>query len=57
MRAEPLATTEADFFQTLLECQEETQRNLNELSAQFFQTRSTQQESRRVKKKQAHAPA
>ena len=31
MRAESLATTEADFSKTLLDRQEETQRNLNEL--------------------------
>ena len=42
MRAESLATAEADFFQTHLERQEETQRNLNELSTQLLQTRSTQ---------------
>ena len=42
MRAEFLATTEADFFQTLLDRQEETQQNLNALSTQLCQTRSTQ---------------
>ena len=34
MRAESLATTEANFFRTLLDRQEETQKHLNELSAQ-----------------------
>ena len=33
MRAESLAATEADFFQTLLVRQEETQRDINELFA------------------------
>ena len=46
MRAEDLATTEADFFKTLLERQEEALKHLNELSAQLSQqntaTRSTQ---------------
>ena len=46
MRAESLATTEADFFQTLLECQEETQRNLQELSAQLFRTCAPQSHAR-----------
>ena len=41
MRAESLATTEADFF-TLLDRQEETQQHKNELSSQLCQTRSTQ---------------
>ena len=40
MRAESLATTEADFFQTLLDRQEETQRNLNKLCAQMCQNRT-----------------
>ena len=44
MRAESLATTEADL--TLLERQEETQQDLNELYAQLCQTRTTQQEAR-----------
>ena len=35
MRAESLATTEADFFRTLFERQEETQRDLNGLSTQL----------------------
>ena len=42
MRAESLATTEADFLQTLLERHEEAQRNINNLSTQLCQTRSTQ---------------
>ena len=47
MRAEALATTEADFFKTLIERQEEeAQKHLNELAAQLSQqntaTRSTQ---------------
>ena len=42
MRAESLATTEADFSKTLLDRQEEAQRHLNELSAQLSQTRHTQ---------------
>ena len=46
MRSDSLAITEADFFQTLLESQEEAQRNLNELSVQLGQTRVTQQETR-----------
>ena len=33
MRAEALATTEADFFKALLDRQEEAQKHLNELSA------------------------
>ena len=47
MRAESLATTEADFFNTLLDRQEEAQKHMNELSAQLSQQnttiRSTQQ--------------
>ena len=46
MRSDSLAITEADFFQTLLESQEEAQRNLNELSVQLGQTRVTQHETR-----------
>ena len=46
MRAESLATTEADFFKALLERQEEAQKHLNELAAQLSQqntaTHSTQ---------------
>ena len=46
MRAESLATTEADFFTTLLDRQEETQKHLNELAAplshQNTATRSTE---------------
>ena len=45
MRVESLATTEADFFQTLLERQKETQRNLNDLSAPLC-PRTAQQETR-----------
>ena len=41
MRAEWLATTEADFFKTLLDCQEEKQKHLIELSAQLSHTRCT----------------
>ena len=37
MRADSLATTEADFFKTLLDHHEETQKHLNELSAQLCQ--------------------
>ena len=33
---------EAEFFQKLVEREKETQRNFNELSAELFQTRSTQ---------------
>ena len=46
MRAETLATTEADFFKTLIERQEGAQKHLNELAVQLSQqntaTRSTQ---------------
>ena len=46
MRAEALATTEADFFKALLDRQQEAQKHLNELAAQLSQqntaTRSTQ---------------
>ena len=46
MRAEALATTDADFFKTLIERQEEAQKHLNELESQLGQqntaTRSTQ---------------
>ena len=45
MRVESLATTEADFFKTFLERQKETQRNLNDLSAQLC-LRTAQQETR-----------
>ena len=40
VRAESLASTEADFSKTLLDRQQETQKHLNELSAQLCQTRS-----------------
>ena len=40
MRAEPLATTEAEFFKTLLDRQGEAQKHLNELSAQLGQQNS-----------------
>ena len=56
MRMESLATTEEDFCKTLLDRQKETQKHLDELSAQLCQTRATQQETRRTKR-QAHAPA
>ena len=46
MRAEALATTEADFFKALFDRQEEAQKHLNELAARLSQqntaTRSTQ---------------
>ena len=42
LRAESLATTEADFLKTLFDRHEETQRNLKELSAHLCQARSTQ---------------
>ena len=46
IRAEALATTEADFFKALIERQEEALKHLNELAAQLSQqntaTRSTQ---------------
>ena len=41
MRAESLATTDADFFKTLLDHQEEAQKHLNELSAQLSQQNIT----------------
>ena len=41
MRAEALATTEADFFKALLDRQEEAQNHLNELSAQLSQQNTT----------------
>ena len=37
MRAESLATTEADLSKPLLDCQEDTQKHLNELAAQLSQ--------------------
>ena len=40
--AEPLATTEADFFKTRPDRQQETQKHLHDTSSQFCQTRSTQ---------------
>ena len=42
MWAESLTTTDADFFQTLLERQEETQRNLKKLYVLLCQTRSAE---------------
>ena len=42
MRADSLATTEADFFQTLIERQEESIRELNTLYGQLCQPRPTQ---------------
>ena len=42
MRADSLVTTEADFFQTLIERQEETIRELNTLYGQLCQPRPTQ---------------
>ena len=49
----------ADIFKTLLDRQEETQKHLNELSAQLSPTRTTQKPAPRRKKskRQAHAPA
>ena len=41
-RTDSPAIKEADFFQTLHEREEETQRDLNELHAQLCQTRTTQ---------------
>ena len=41
VRVESLATTEADFFKTLLDRQEEAQRHLNGLAAQLCQKRTT----------------
>ena len=41
MRAEPLVTTEADFFKTLTESQEEAQKHLHELLAQLSQQNTT----------------
>ena len=42
MRADSLVTTEADFFQTLIERQEETIRELNTLYGQLCHSRPTQ---------------
>ena len=42
MRADSLVTTEADSFQTLIERQEETIRELNTLYGQLCQPRPTQ---------------
>ena len=42
MRADSLVTTEADFFQILIDSQEETTRELNTLYGQLCQPRSTQ---------------
>ena len=55
MRPQSLATTKVDFFETLLVCQEEAPRHLNELSAQLGQQNTTyrptvQSEWRRKKK-------
>ena len=41
MRAESLATTDADSFKTLLDNQEEAEKHLNELSAQLSQQNIT----------------
>ena len=56
MRTEVLATTEADFFKTLLDRQEEVQKHLNELAAAkhrhpFLAVKT----AKRRRKKQAHA--
>ena len=57
MRAETLATTEAD-FKTLLDRQEEAQNHLNELSAQLSQqnttTRSTQCKPHSAERRNKH---
>ena len=42
MRADSLAATEADFFQTLIDSQEQTIRELNTLYGQLCQPRSAQ---------------
>ena len=46
MRAQSLATTDADFFKTLLHRQEEAQKHLNELSAQSSQQNTKLKKSR-----------
>ena len=46
MRADSMATTEEDFSQANIERQEETQRDLSELSVQLGHTRVTQQDTR-----------
>ena len=60
MRAEALATTEADCFKTLIERQEEAQKHLNELSAQLSQQntalRSTQGKPHSAKRRNKHTP-
>ena len=58
-RAESLATTEADFFKTLLDRQEEAQKHLYELAAQLSQQNTAtpfhaMKTAQRRKKKQAH---
>ena len=54
-RAEPLATTEADFFKTLPDRQQETQKHLHDIPSQFCQTRSSVRNAPR--KTHSHAPA
>ena len=52
MRADSLATTEADFFKTLFECQEGTQKHLNELAAQLSRQNSTQRKTHNTEKQE-----
>ena len=47
MRAEALATTQVDFFKTLIERQQEAQKHLNELAAQLSQQNSREKHSLR----------
>ena len=60
MRAEALATTEADFFKALIERQEEAQKHLNELAAQVSHrntaTRSTQRKPHSAGRRNKHTP-
>ena len=58
MRAGALATTDADFFKTLIERQEEAQKHLNELESQLIQqntaTRSTQSKPPSAERRNKH---
>ena len=58
MRTESLATTEADFFEALLDRQEEAQKHLNELAAQLSKqnttTRSTQCKPHSAERRNKH---
>ena len=57
MRAESWATTEANFFRTILDRQEETQKHLNELSSLPSYARpAPHRKKRAAKKRQAHWP-